>query len=337
MDLPAAPKTQVSGGNNATDVPKIDRVIITEAAKPGLPPRASKASMTDTSSDFAFKQQADRLIITDAGKPVADYVFKDSKILRPYFANVHTPNGIQATRRHPPVEGQDATDHATMHPGIWLAFGDINGHDFWRNKAMIQHERFVEPPAVTKGKLTFTTRNRLLTAEGKEICAQTSKVTLLSKPSSYLLIWDATFESSDGEITFGDQEEMGFGVRVATSITENNGGKIINSAGQKTANASWGKTAEWCDYSGIANGHIIGATIMPDPANFRSSWFHNRDYGVFVANPFGQKAFKQGDPSRVIVKPNVPFRLRFGVLLHSSPLAAQMDFTAAYDEFVNSL
>ena len=25
-----------------------------------------------------------------------------------------------------------------MHPGLWLAFGDLNGIDFWRNKAPVR-------------------------------------------------------------------------------------------------------------------------------------------------------------------------------------------------------
>lgn len=99
-------------------------------------------------ADFAVQQKPDRVIITDAGRPVTTYVFRDDKILRPYFANVHAPGGIQVTRNHPPVAGADPTDHDTMHPGVWLAFGDLSGQDFWRNKARVVHVRFVEPPAV---------------------------------------------------------------------------------------------------------------------------------------------------------------------------------------------
>ena len=31
---------------------------------------------------------------------------------------------------------------------------------------------------------------------------------------------------------------------------------------------------------------------MPAPSNFRTSWWHNRDYGVFVANPFGRVTYQ---------------------------------------------
>ena len=84
--------------------------------------------------EFAIEQQSDRLVITCGGDPVATYVFSDKVIARPYFTRVHTPGGRQVTRNHPPVEGEDRTDHAELHPGIWLAFGDLSGGDFWRRQ-----------------------------------------------------------------------------------------------------------------------------------------------------------------------------------------------------------
>jgi hypothetical protein len=89
---------------------------------------------------------------------------------------------------------------------------------------------------------------------------------------------------------FGDQEEMGLGVRVATGIAEKNGGIILASTGDRTARATWGKSFGWCDCSGELGDRRVGVTLMPDPANFRPSWFHNRDYGLMVTNPFGRKA-----------------------------------------------
>ena len=106
---------------------------------------------------FAWELKPDRLSIVHAGRPLADYVFSDPQVLRPHFQNLRTPSGAQVTRTHPPGDG-DATDHATMHPGVWLAFGDINGEDFWRNKARIEHMAFTADPAVAEGRLTFATR-----------------------------------------------------------------------------------------------------------------------------------------------------------------------------------
>jgi hypothetical protein len=257
------------------------------------------------------------LAITRSGDPVATYVFRDEKTLRPYFANVHAPGRVKVTRNHPPVAGVDATDHDTMHPGIWLAFGDISGEDFWRNKGRIEHVRFTEPPMVKECRLTFTTECRLRSTKSTPLCSLTNRITLMQMSNATLLIWDAIFRSEEGDFTFGDQEEMGFGARVATAITEKNGGVITSSAGLKTAKSNWGQTAMWCDYSGAMEGKRVGIMLMADPVNFRPSWWHNRDYGVFVANPFGRAAMKQGEKSAVTIKRGENFRLRFGAVIHA--------------------
>lgn len=297
----------------------------------------SAAGHRIVAAEFAVQQKPDRLLITDGGRPVATYVFRDDKILRPYFANVHAPGGIQVTRNHPPVPNVDATDHDAMHPGVWLAFGDLSGQDFWRNKAGIVHERFVEPPAVRDGQVTFMAENSLQAANGGELCKQTSRLTLAARTAGYLLIWDANFRSEHGEIVFGDQEEMGLGIRVATPIAVRQGGAIVDALGRRNEREVWGNAADWCDYSGTIAGRHAGITTMCDPRNYRPSWHHARDYGALVVNPFGQQAFRKGPASKVVVQPGESFRLRYGVLLHAGPPDAAPDLKAAYADFVDQL
>ena len=280
--------------------------------------------------EFACAQTSDRLTITFAGKPVAEYALRDEKILRPYFANLHTPDGRQVTRNHPPVAGVDATDHDTMHPGLWLAFGDINGQDFWRNKGRIEHVRFVESPQARRGRLTFATECRLVASNGTRVYSLTNRFALTRLPLAWLLVWEATFRSDESDFTFGDQEEMGFGVRVATAMAEKNGGLITSSAGVQSAKKTWGQPADWGDYSGTTDGHAVGIMLMPDPKNFRPSWWHNRDYGLMVANPFGRAAMKQGAKSRVTVKRGETFRLCFGAAIHQEHVENPGTFYEAF-------
>jgi hypothetical protein len=284
--------------------------------------------------EFVVEQKTDRLAISHGGKPVAEFVFRDEKILRPFFANVHAPGGIKVTRHHPPVAGQDATDHDTMHPGIWLAFGDISGQDFWRNKARIEHVRFIEAPKGKQGRLTFATETLLRTTNGAPLCSLTNRFELLALTNAWLLIWEATFRSEENEIAFGDQEEMGFGARVATAITEKNGGAITSSTGQKTAKQTWGQAADWCDYSGIVSGQRTGLTLLADRKNFRPSWWHNRDYGLMVANPFGREAMKQGARSTLTVKRGESFRLRFAAAIHQGKSAQP---ASLYESFLRHI
>lgn len=283
---------------------------------------------------FAVRSTDDQLAITWGDQPVAEYVFHDPRILRPHFANLHAPGGVQVTRNHPPIAGVDSTDHDTMHPGVWLAFGDLNGQDFWRNKASIEHLRFTEAPRADDREVRFSTENRLVTTHGLTLGTQHSDILIAVLPQGYLLIWQAEFRPAAEPLVFGDQEEMGLGVRVATAIAENKGGTLLASTGARSAKATWGQSFTWCTATGMQEGRRVGVTLMPDPENFRPSWFHNRDYGLMVANPFGRKSMNQGETSRVVLQPEERLRLRFGVYLHATAAEVEPDIAHAYGRFL---
>jgi hypothetical protein len=245
----------------------------------------------------------------DNGKPIATYVFKDQEISRPYIKDV-LGRGVR-TRNHPPIAGKDATDHAAFHPGIFLAFGDLSGHDYWRLKAKVVHDGFVREPSTQTAKAGFTVRNRYLSTDGSEtVCIETCTISLLE--IGYL-VWDSTFEPAGDEIYFGDQEEMGLGMRLATPLSVKGGGEIRDSVGRKNEKEIWGTQSAWC----AAGRDTEGLTLIPHPGNFRPSFFHARDYGVIVANPFGVNAFTKGPKNKTIVRKGESLRLRFIIALRA--------------------
>lgn len=262
---------------------------------------------------ITFKHGDGKLLITAGEAPIASYVYQDAKLPRPYFAHVHAPGKLQVTRNHLPIASKDATDHADMHPGIWLAFGDLSGADSWRLKARVRHDKFIDGPKDGR----FTVRNLYLATDGKTvICSETCRITIPAEANAYLLTWDSEFRG-DADFSFGDQEEMGLGIRVATPMTVKAGGTILTSDGHKNEKQVRGKTSAWCDYAGTIDGKRVGITLMQHPKNFRPAWYHARDYGLLVANPFGCKALTGGETSRITVKAGETLRLRYGILLHA--------------------
>lgn len=287
------------------------------------------ATATAQQPRVSFKHTDGQLAISVDNSPIATYVYNDDVILRPYFAHMKAPGGIQVTRNHPPKPG-DRDDHATMHPGIWLAFGDISGNDFWRNKAKVKHVRFLQGPIVEGDKGTFVQQKRYLMPDGTVVCDEEFQTTIRVNNDGYLLLLESTFHS-EKDFYFGDQEEMGLGVRVATPISEVEGGQLTDATGRTNAKAIWSHSAAWCDYSGEVDGHRVGITIMTHPQNFRESWFHARDYGLLAANPFGRAAMKKGEPSKVIVRPGETLKLRYAVWIHKDADAAAI--TKVFNEY----
>lgn len=263
---------------------------------------------------LSFELQARTLRILLNKQPLAEYVFQDDEILRPYFRDVRTTSGIQVTRNHPPVAGQDPVDHAQMHPGLWLAFGELGGGDFWRNKGRVRQLRFSGEPEGTESGGSFAVENAFELGE-RTICTETFRCTITWHELGYLMDWSSTFRAEQ-DFDFGDQEEMGLGVRVATPLTVDRGGEIVDSEGRKNGGQVWGKQADWCQYGGVIDRQKIGVVVMPDPTNFRRAWFHARDYGLLVANPFGANAFTKKEKSSVVVPAGKEFRLNFTVLVY---------------------
>ena len=295
----------------------------------------TKAANPQATPGFEFEDVKGRLQIRREGRPLAEFVYQDDRILRPHFANLHALDGTRITRNHPPVPGQDATDHDTMHPGLWLGFGDISGVDFWRNRGRIEHVRFVDSPSVLDDALGFATESRLRGPDGATLGTMTNRFTIQPGDGAWMLTWEAILVPVGTDLVLGDQEEMGFAARVATPLTEKSGGRIVSNTGRVSARETWGQPADWCDYARVADGRRTGITLMADPSNFRPCWWHNRDYGVFVANPFGREAMKQGTRSAVAVKTGSVLRLRFGAALHSGPAEPPFDPAAAFLRFRN--
>jgi hypothetical protein len=225
-----------------------------------------------------------------------------------------------------------------------MAFGDISGSDYWRMKARVRHAEFVAATVGGAGRGSFAVRNEYMDQHNpsKVVCEEIARYTILVRPAGYLLQWDSTF-SSDHEFVFGDQEEMGLGFRVATPLRvgASGGGNlppgtgtILDSAGRTNEEEVWGNSADWCDYSGTMAGQRVGMTILCHPENFRPSWFHARDSGLLVANPFGRRAFGKGEASQVVVKPGKELRLRYGVLIHSHPQGSAPDLKQAYADYL---
>lgn len=277
------------------------------------------------------------ITFTEDDRAIARFVVRDKVVRRPYLADVKTPSGIQVTRRHPPVAGEDAVDHDTMHPGIWFALGDLNGEDFWRNKgeirpAEINYSGGVFAPLT----ISMHAEAKLVCADGRALGTHVTQVDMDRIPEGYLYAWQFTLQG-DEPLDFGVQEEMGFGARMATPLTEKAGGIVTSADGRIGAKKIWGTRDRWCDYSGTLEGKHVGITLMPHPSNPRPTWWHTRDYGVFVANGFGPRSVDEGAEPRLKVPAGNKITFRYAALVHESDAATKPDLERVYQHYVGSV
>ena len=71
-------------------------------------------------------------------------------------------------------------------------------------------------------------------------------------------------------------------------------GNYITSEG-KEGDAAWGTRAQWCMLYGKQGDDTTSIVIIDHPRNVGyPTYWHARGYGLFAANPLGQKVFSNG-------------------------------------------
>ncbi len=282
-------------------------------------------------SAFGFETEANRVLLLDEGRPIGEFVFRDDRILRPYLANLRAPGGTLITRNQPPAEG-DLADHPLMHPGVWFGFSRIDGEDFWRNKGRIEHLRFSQAPGVRDGVLSFATSSRLIASDGSSMATQELRVSLGRRDDGYVFDCEVALRSDSRELRFGDEEELGFGVRLATPLIERHGGSMLNADALRGAKAVWGKVSPWCAGYREIDGRFVGAAVFASDGNPYPSWWHARDYGLIVGNAFGARALPAASEGTLVVPRGETLRLRYRLVIFDAAALPDLAAFSTHEE-----
>lgn len=303
----------------------------------GILPVIARADVTAERSDRGVVVKID-------GRLFTEYLTKAGH--SPSMYPVIGPTGQPVTRSYPftpPVSG-GTKDHP-HHQSMWFLHDQVNGVNFWAantndNKGdsgpHIAHRKFVD--IASRGSMArIVAQNDWMNGD-KRMCEDERTIVFGTGPSdSRWIDFAITIKASDGDVAFGDTKEGTFALRVADTmrVDAKKGGQIVNSEGQENE-AAWGMPARWVDYTGPVDGETVGIAIMSHPNGFRPvpRW-HVRTYGLFAANPFGQKDFPHPEAAKqgaVTIKKGDSLTLRYRVLLHRGKTDAEM-IEQAFSEF----
>ena len=280
------------------------------------------ASLEAKAPVWSFVTGDDQLRILRNDKPIATFVTRHPKTRRPFFHDIFTPGGMRITRPIPPDPQSEDTDHDTMHPGLWLAFGDLNGVDYWRNKAEVRHVRYSKPVNVDNDSLSFEVENHWLDVDGTAAnCREFARYRFSSIGPDAVLDWSSKFMTDRPAIRLGHQEEMGLGIRLTRPLTVKKGmGRIDCSNGGVDEKGTWGRDASWWAASvpsrvdgNPGNSFRKGVQILAecDPGD-RPFWGHTRDYGLIVANPSSRPG---SGVDSISIPASMPMEFRFRIRL----------------------
>ncbi|MGH7142840.1 MAG: PmoA family protein [Planctomycetota bacterium] len=286
-------------------------------------------------------ERARRIEIKVGARKFTEYHFEGDHA-RPYFYPLFGPGRVQITRNFPMASGVagETQDHP-HHRSLWVAYGEVNGTDNWSEEpghGWQTHQsiaRVVDGPVFGEFEERLSWEDR----EHRRQLEETRIFRVYSTPdSTRLMDLTVALTASEGNVLLKDTKEGGLcSVRVASALDGARGGRIENSYGAVGEAETWGKPAQWCDYSGVLDGKAVGIALMDHPFNLRHpTCWHVRDYGLMTANPFGYSYYKSGllqDGSYTILHGNT-LVFRYRILLHKHD-ARKARVGERYHDYIN--
>ncbi|WP_375438062.1 PmoA family protein [uncultured Hymenobacter sp.] len=326
----------------------------------------SSADAQKTEQVRVTKDPKAKKIDVFVGKQLFTSFLYPDTLEKPVLYPLHAANGTVVTRGFPlaPKPG-DPTDHP-HHIGLWFNFENVNGLDFWNNSYAIPQEK--------KGSYGWIKTDRITTTSSGPTGALAYHANWTNQKNEVLLEETTRFEFSgterertidrvttlkaNTEVTFTDAKDGLLGLRVAHELqmptdkdekfTDNKGivtvvkggtdkvanGNYATSTG-KRGNDAWSTRGAWCKVYGKMGQDSVSIAILDHPKNpnYPTFW-HARGYGLFAANPLGEKIFTNGTTAKNLqLKKGESVTFRYRVLIDegSKTLSAKQLNQAAAD------
>ena len=321
-------------------------VAIVAVAVAVLPLRAANGV------EVKVNEAAKRVDVTIDGKPFTSYIWP-STLKKPVLYPLRSAKGTLVTRGFPldPRKGE-RVDHP-HHVGLWLNHGDVNGFDFWNNTdaipaaqapkmGTIYHRRILDTKSgADKGELAVETA--WMTPDNKQLIKETTRFIFRGGADSRTIDRITTLTALDQKVVFKDSKEAFLGMRVtraleqpadkaevftdasgkatAVPVLDNTGvtGKYVSSEG-KEGDAVWSTRGKWTMLGGTVDGEPVTLAILDNPSNpgYPTHW-HARGYGLFAANPLGDKQFNEPKEFNFTLEPGKSVTFKYRILILGGP------------------
>ena len=301
--------------------------------------------------EIKVDESARRVDITIDGKPFTSYIWPTT-LKKPVLYPIRTAKGTLVTRGFPldPRPGE-RVDHP-HHVGLWLNHGNVNGLDFWNNSDAIKPEdapkmgtivhRWIVQAKSGADTGTLTVETAWMAPGDRQLLKETTTFTFRGGGDSRTIDRVTTLTALDQKVVFKDSKEAFMGMRVtraleqpadkpetftdasgkatAVPVMDNTGvtGRYVSSEG-KEGDAVWSSRGKWTLLGGSINGEPVTLAILDHPGNpgYPTHW-HARGYGLFAANPLGDKELNEKTSFDYTLQPGQSVTFRYRVLVLSA-------------------
>ena len=278
-----------------------------------------------TAAKITAEKVGSKINVSIDGKFFTSYIFSyDEKY--PFFFPV---NG--------PISGGSVTsmrcDPWPHHSSLYFACDQVNGGNYWQEGLERGRIISVNAEIVKEGGDSVVISDECIWSRPGALSPvkDTRRITITA-PS-------ATIRQIDFEITMDMLIDVHFrktghsllSARMASDLTVQNGGTMINAEGYRNEKETFGKKSAWIDYFGKRGNVIEGLAIMQHPSNpWYPSPFFSRDYGHF--SPAVMNWPENG--TEIFMKKGEKLSFRYRVLVHSGD-QAEAKIAEAFGKFGN--
>jgi hypothetical protein len=308
-------------------------------------------------AEVAVSEDGDVVHVKIDGKPFTDFYSKGGNAMKPFMYPLRSATGKILTRQFPMETNVDGepTDHP-HHRGLWFAYENINGVDYWNNEADYKstnrgHMEVKKISDVHSGADAggFKADIDWIDTNGKTVLSEARTTAFHETSTSRIIDVNLVLTAKD-EIKWGDAKDGAFGLRLTPALCEPGGskkggaskipgtGKMTNAEGASGEKEAWGKPSHWIDYAGEIDGEKIGVAVFDHPGNSRPARWHSRGYGLLAANPFGLKSFtndKSQDGS-FTMKAGDTMHFQYRVIIHPGDTASA-NIPALWEEYLKEV
>ncbi len=266
-----------------------------------------------------------KITIKIGKKVFTNFCYPDS-LEKPFLYPIFASNNLAITRGFPlNPRANEPIDHP-HHIGLWFNYESVNGLDFWNNSYAIDDDKKKNYGWIRTQKILYAKSGKEAKISYKANWTNQQKDVLLEEITdlhfSYFgnirVIERITKLIAKEDVSFNDVKDGMLGLRVAHELelpvsvtkkyTNANGivtqvkankdstvtGNYLTSEG-KQGDAAWGTRGSWCMLYGKLGEDSVSIVMIDHPLNpgYPTYW-HARNYGLFAANPLGQKVFSNG-------------------------------------------
>jgi hypothetical protein len=302
------------------------------------------------------------------GKLLTAYCYFDSTE-KPVLWPIKTLSGVTITRGYPIVpRAGERSDHP-HHLGLWMNYESVNGLDFWNNSTAIAAEKKSKYGSIRhqkilaseskKDKATLEATSNWVNMDGQVLLEEKTTFVFSKNGNDFIIDRTATLEAKVAEVVFKDVKDGMLGLRVARQLEQpsTQADKFVDASGNITpvakmdnegvsgeyqnqegikGDAVWGKRSQWACLQGKKDGETITVEIIDHPKNVGyPTYWHARGYGLFAANPLGQKVFSEGkEELNLTLKQGEKTTFRYRVIIHSGSSLTTDEMNQRAAEFV---